>query len=115
MRANVPFPLPWQCDQVMEFSWSALWNITDETPDNCEMFLNFSGMKLFLECLKVSEVEGCAITSSYHEPLRIPGMPNSNPPECPLSICIASGGQGQAPAKLASHTMANRLLQILFG
>ncbi|XP_028664420.1 protein zer-1 homolog [Erpetoichthys calabaricus] len=40
------------CDQVMEFSWSALWNITDETPDNCEMFLNHSGMKLFLECLK---------------------------------------------------------------
>lgn len=38
----------------MEFSWSALWNITDETPDNCEMFLNYSGMKLFLECLKVS-------------------------------------------------------------
>lgn len=37
----------------MEFSWSALWNITDETPDNCEMFLNFNGMKLFLDCLKV--------------------------------------------------------------
>lgn len=44
---------PLQCDQVMEFSWSALWNITDETPDNCEMFLNFNGMKLFLDCLKV--------------------------------------------------------------
>ncbi|KAG7476765.1 hypothetical protein MATL_G00086350 [Megalops atlanticus] len=40
------------CDQVMEFSWSALWNITDETPDNCRMFLNCSGMKLFLECLQ---------------------------------------------------------------
>ncbi|KAJ8285759.1 hypothetical protein GJAV_G00030610 [Gymnothorax javanicus] len=40
------------CDQVMEFSWSALWNITDETPDNCEMFLNCRGMTLFLECLK---------------------------------------------------------------
>lgn len=45
--------VPLQCDQVMEFSWSALWNITDETPDNCEMFLNFNGMKLFLDCLKV--------------------------------------------------------------
>ncbi|XP_030063763.1 protein zer-1 homolog isoform X1 [Microcaecilia unicolor] len=40
------------CDQVMEFSWSALWNITDETPDNCEMFLGYNGMKLFLDCLK---------------------------------------------------------------
>lgn len=40
----------------MEFSWSALWNITDETPDNCEMFLNFNGMKLFLDCLKVLPV-----------------------------------------------------------
>ncbi|XP_015229037.1 PREDICTED: protein zer-1 homolog [Cyprinodon variegatus] len=39
------------CDQVMEFSWSALWNITDETPDNCQMFLNWRGMSLFLECL----------------------------------------------------------------
>lgn len=39
------------CDQVMEFSWSALWNITDETPDNCEMFLSYNGMKLFLDCL----------------------------------------------------------------
>jgi len=42
-----------QCDQVMEFSWSALWNITDETPDNCQMFLECNGMKLFLDCLKV--------------------------------------------------------------
>ncbi|XP_061656348.1 protein zer-1 homolog [Phyllopteryx taeniolatus] len=40
------------CDQVMEFSWSALWNITDETPDNCQMFLNCDGMSLFLDCLK---------------------------------------------------------------
>ncbi|KAL4609566.1 hypothetical protein GN956_G23626 [Arapaima gigas] len=40
------------CDQVMEFSWSALWNITDETPDNCQMFLDRNGMALFLECLK---------------------------------------------------------------
>lgn len=47
-------PARLQCDQVMEFSWSALWNITDETPDNCEMFLNFNGMKLFLDCLKVA-------------------------------------------------------------
>lgn len=46
--ANLP-----QCDQVMEFSWSALWNITDETPDNCQMFLNCRGMSLFLECLQV--------------------------------------------------------------
>ncbi|XP_062339972.1 protein zer-1 homolog [Osmerus eperlanus] len=40
------------CDQVMEFSWSALWNITDETPDNCQMFLSCRGMSLFLDCLK---------------------------------------------------------------
>lgn len=45
-----------QCDQVMEFSWSALWNITDETPDNCQMFLNCRGMSLFLDCLQVSHV-----------------------------------------------------------
>ncbi|RXN07919.1 zer-1-like protein [Labeo rohita] len=41
-----------QDKMVMEFSWSALWNITDETPDNCQMFLECKGMNLFLECLK---------------------------------------------------------------
>lgn len=45
----------------MEFSWSALWNITDETPDNCEMFLNFNGMKLFLDCLKVGSARAATI------------------------------------------------------
>ncbi|KAG9335361.1 hypothetical protein JZ751_005283 [Albula glossodonta] len=40
------------CDQLMEFAWSALWNVTDETPDNCQMFLTKGGMKLFLDCLQ---------------------------------------------------------------
>lgn len=52
-----------QCDQVMEFSWSALWNITDETPDNCQMFLNCRGMSLFLECLQVSPWSRCHVAS----------------------------------------------------
>lgn len=56
VRRTVTRALPvLQCDQVMEFSWSALWNITDETPDNCQMFLNCHGMSLFLECLEVSD------------------------------------------------------------
>lgn len=56
-----------QCDQVMEFSWSALWNITDETPDNCQMFLNCRGMSLFLECLQVSpQSQLCAYLNYIH-------------------------------------------------
>lgn len=61
----LPLPPPPQCDQVMEFSWSALWNITDETPDNCEMFLSFNGMKLFLDCLKV----GARLPPPHRKPL----------------------------------------------
>lgn len=49
----------------MEFSWSALWNITDETPNNCEMFLNYSGMKLFLECLKVCRISSAISFMNY--------------------------------------------------
>ncbi|XP_078687533.1 protein zer-1 homolog isoform X1 [Branchiostoma floridae x Branchiostoma belcheri] len=40
------------CNEVMEIAWSTLWNITDETPQNCEMFMDGSGMELFLSCLE---------------------------------------------------------------
>ncbi|XP_038046254.1 protein zer-1 homolog [Patiria miniata] len=39
-----------RCDEVMETAWSTLWNVTDETGDNCEMFLDGNGMELFLKC-----------------------------------------------------------------
>uniref|UniRef100_A0AAY4CRP1 Protein zer-1 homolog n=1 Tax=Denticeps clupeoides TaxID=299321 RepID=A0AAY4CRP1_9TELE len=51
LYGELPTRLCMYCS-VMEFSWSALWNITDETPDNCQMFLNCRGMSLFLECLQ---------------------------------------------------------------
>ena len=38
------------CDDVMETAWSTMWNVTDETPANCERFLNGGGMYLFLKC-----------------------------------------------------------------
>jgi len=38
------------CDDVMETAWSTMWNVTDETPVNCERFLSGSGMYLFLKC-----------------------------------------------------------------
>jgi len=38
------------CDDVMETAWSTMWNVTDETPANCERFLNAGGMLLFLKC-----------------------------------------------------------------
>ncbi|XP_078604160.1 protein zer-1 homolog isoform X1 [Branchiostoma floridae x Branchiostoma japonicum] len=40
------------CNEVMEIAWSTLWNITDETPQNCQMFIDGSGMDLFLSCLE---------------------------------------------------------------
>lgn len=38
------------CDDVMEVGWSFLWNITDETPTNCERFLDAQGLTLFEQC-----------------------------------------------------------------
>ena len=36
------------CDAVMELGWSALWNVTDEVPKNCEIFVTCGGINLFL-------------------------------------------------------------------
>ncbi len=41
------------CDDVMEFAWSTMWNVTDETPINCKRFLDGGGMQLFLSCKEV--------------------------------------------------------------
>lgn len=40
------------CDDVMEIAWSTMWNVTDETPENCSKFLQNDGMALFLRCLE---------------------------------------------------------------
>ena len=37
-------------DYVMETAWSALWNVTDESPVNCERFLTSDGLTLFIKC-----------------------------------------------------------------
>lgn len=43
--------LEWKlCDDVMETAWSAMWNVTDETPANSARFLDKHGMELFLQC-----------------------------------------------------------------
>lgn len=40
-------------DDVIEVAWSTMWNVTDETPLNCERFLDGMGMEYFLSCLLV--------------------------------------------------------------
>ncbi|CAK9298975.1 unnamed protein product [Gordionus sp. m RMFG-2023] len=40
------------CDEVMEVAWSTLWNITDETPENCECFLKLRGLTTFTKCIR---------------------------------------------------------------
>ncbi|KAK0181470.1 hypothetical protein PV327_003754 [Microctonus hyperodae] len=37
-------------DDVLEVAWSTMWNMTDETPINCQRFLDERGMNLFLNC-----------------------------------------------------------------
>lgn len=39
-------------DDVLEVAWSTMWNMTDETPINCQRFLDEGGMNLFLRCVK---------------------------------------------------------------
>lgn len=41
-----------EVDSLMDTCWSSLWNITDETPENCKDFLDNGGMQLFCDCLK---------------------------------------------------------------
>ncbi|GMT19078.1 hypothetical protein PFISCL1PPCAC_10375, partial [Pristionchus fissidentatus] len=45
------------CDDVMEVGWSFLWNITDETPTNCERFLEAQGLTLFEQCFDAFRTE----------------------------------------------------------
>lgn len=39
------------CDEILETAWSTLWNITDETPVNCQRFLSYNGLETFEECM----------------------------------------------------------------
>ena len=39
---------------VLEVAWSTMWNMTDETPINCQRFLENDGLLLFLKCFQVS-------------------------------------------------------------
>lgn len=47
-----------EADDVLEVTWSFLWNITDETPENCEIFLDqCDGMEAFMDCIKFKKSE----------------------------------------------------------
>ncbi|XP_067940865.1 protein zer-1 homolog isoform X2 [Watersipora subatra] len=37
-------------DNQLNLSWTALWNVTDETSDNCRQFIDCGGIDLFLDC-----------------------------------------------------------------
>jgi len=39
-------------DELLDTCWCTLWNITDETPENCEDFISNGGMTLFKNCVK---------------------------------------------------------------
>lgn len=40
------------CDEVMLYSWSMMWNVTDETDVNCKRFIDHEGLVLFDHCRK---------------------------------------------------------------
>lgn len=41
-------------DRTMRFALSALWNLTDESPQACHCFYNLFGIDMAISCLKVS-------------------------------------------------------------
>ena len=40
-------------DITLKFTLSALWNLTDESPSTCAIFLNEGGLDLFIQILGV--------------------------------------------------------------
>lgn len=89
----------------MEFSWSALWNITDETPDNCEMFLNFNGMKLFLDCLKVAPLCGGSLLGHPHGYSSVPRLPTNQIHQQPFSCFPQKGSPGFAAIRSSKEQL----------
>jgi Zyg-11 family protein len=43
-------------DVTLKFSLSALWNLTDESPQTCNVFLKEGGMQLFLQVSFLSSI-----------------------------------------------------------
>ncbi|XP_059470617.1 protein zyg-11 homolog B-like [Neocloeon triangulifer] len=51
-----------QVDITMKFTLSALWNLTDESPKTCDVFLREGGLTLFLEVLSIFRGESAVET-----------------------------------------------------
>ncbi|CAG2167458.1 unnamed protein product [Oppiella nova] len=47
-------------DIMLKFTLSALWNLTDESPKTCQMFLQKGGLDLYLQVLQRFEGD-CAV------------------------------------------------------
>lgn len=58
-------------DATMRFSLSAIWNLTDESPDACKVFYELQGIDLAIECMKVSSVSHVMLMSSHITLLRV--------------------------------------------
>ena len=46
-----------ELDITLRFTLSALWNLTDESPQTCEVFLSEGGMHLFMNVLQTFSEE----------------------------------------------------------
>ena len=54
-------------DITLKFTLSALWNLTDESPSTCAIFLNEGGLDLFIQILSVcgEKAKGFEIVVSF--------------------------------------------------
>ena len=51
-----------QIDITLKYTLSALWNLTDESPTTCSVFLGEGGMELFIEVLDTFPGDKCIET-----------------------------------------------------
>ncbi|CAM1154436.1 ZYG11B (predicted) [Pycnogonum litorale] len=51
-----------EVDTTMKFTLSALWNLTDESPTTCNVFLEEGGLELFLKVMQTYQSEAAVET-----------------------------------------------------
>ncbi len=58
-------------DTTLRFTLSALWNLTDECPDACDVFVRVGGLLIYAAVLKVSSFAlGLELCESQHSHLK---------------------------------------------
>ncbi|XP_064625443.1 protein zyg-11 homolog B-like isoform X2 [Lineus longissimus] len=64
-----------QVDITMKFTLSALWNLTDESPDTCDVFLEEDGLNLYMAVIEA--YKDCEEDNKLHVQTKVLGLLNN--------------------------------------